>query len=316
MTKTKILFAALAFASLSVNIFAQSGTCGDGVNWAITGTAPNQTLTISYAGSGTGAMTDYRVGTAPWYPQRANLTTLVIGNGVTTIGNYTFFWCQGFTGSLTIPNSVTTIGANAFYWCDGFTGTLTLGNSVTTIGSQAFFNCDGFTGSLTIPNSVTTIESFTFANCYGFTGSLTIGNSVETIVSNAFQNCYGFKGSLTIGNSVETIGDGAFYNCSGLQGIVSLATVPPALGANVFYYVPTTIPVTVSSSSASCSYQSASGWSSFSNYSPDCEYAVQWGSTTLTYNGYPQAPTATFTNSLGQRVAVSVSGAETNTGSG
>ncbi|MCL2131309.1 MAG: hypothetical protein FWH36_02450 [Lentimicrobiaceae bacterium] len=56
----------------SASMHAQtSGSCGNGVNWAITGTAPNQTLTISYTGSGTGVMTDYSIAgggsTAPWY---------------------------------------------------------------------------------------------------------------------------------------------------------------------------------------------------------------------------------------------------------
>ena len=47
---------ALAFLGLSAMTNAQlvdSGTCGDGVNWEITGVAPNYTLTISWDGVGT-----------------------------------------------------------------------------------------------------------------------------------------------------------------------------------------------------------------------------------------------------------------------
>ena len=101
-----ILTAAIVLSMASAK--AQTGgTCGDGVEWEITGTAPNQTLTISYTGSGTGEMTNYYMGDfAPWFSQRANLTTLVIDNGVTTIGSSAFYNCSGFTGSLTIPASV------------------------------------------------------------------------------------------------------------------------------------------------------------------------------------------------------------------
>ena len=72
-----------------------------------------------------------------------------------------------------IPDSVTTIGDYAFYNCDGFTS-LKLGNSVETIGSSAFRSCNGFTGSLVIPDSVTTIGSYAFysnsINEYRFEG--------------------------------------------------------------------------------------------------------------------------------------------------
>ncbi|MCL2131389.1 MAG: hypothetical protein FWH36_02875, partial [Lentimicrobiaceae bacterium] len=43
---------------------------------------------------------------------------------------------------------------------------------------------------------------------------------------------------------------------------------------------------------------------------------VQWGKTSLTYNGSPQAPTATATGVLGEDLPLSVSGAETDEGSG
>ena len=156
-------FAALAFAGISAGTYAQSGNCGDGVTYAISGTAPNQTLTISYTGSGTGVMTNYSSGsTVPWSSYVANLKTLVIESGVTSIGNYAFYDCSGFTGSLTIPNSVISIGNYAFYNCSGFTGSLTIGNSVTSIGDGVFGECSGFTGSLTIGNSVSIIGNKVF----------------------------------------------------------------------------------------------------------------------------------------------------------
>ena len=72
-----------------------------------------------------------------------------IPDGVTTIGKYAFYRCDGLT-SVTIPNSVTTIGKRAFRSCTGLTS-VTIPNSVTTIGEEAFNYCTGLT-ILTIEN--------------------------------------------------------------------------------------------------------------------------------------------------------------------
>ena len=80
-----------------------------------------------------------------WKIFQSSLKGLSIGQGVTTIGNSAFYYCSGFTGSLTIPDSVTTIGSSAFQSCAGFTGSLTIPDSVTSIGNYAFSNCSGLT---------------------------------------------------------------------------------------------------------------------------------------------------------------------------
>ena len=69
----------------------------------------------------------------------SGLTMVNLGNGVTTIGNYTFRSCKSLTG-ITIPDSVTSIGKQAFYYCSSLTG-ITIPNSVTTIGDDAFNLC-------------------------------------------------------------------------------------------------------------------------------------------------------------------------------
>ena len=154
---------------------------------------------------------------------------------VTTIGDYAFDGCYGFTGSLNIGNSVTTIGDYAFHGCYYFTGDLTIPNSVASIGDFAFYNCCRLT-TLTIGNSVTSIGGFALASC-GFTGDLIIPNSVVTIGFRAFAYCNSVTG-LTIGDSVTTIEDGAFYGCFGINSVVSLATIPPSFeGEYVFDHV-------------------------------------------------------------------------------
>ena len=112
------------------------------VTATISGTSPNYTLTIS----GTGTMQNFTSNddgfttTAPWYSIRGNIKTLVINEDVTTIGDYAFYNCNGFTGVLTIPNSVTIIGDYAFIGCSGLTSIncKTSAPPVPVLGAYAF----------------------------------------------------------------------------------------------------------------------------------------------------------------------------------
>ena len=90
-----------------------SGTCGESVTWTLDASG---TLTIS----GKGAMTDYYIFSVPWYDTRSQVKTVIIKNGVTSIGNCAFADCSSLT-SATIPNSVTSIGNWAFYGCSSLT---------------------------------------------------------------------------------------------------------------------------------------------------------------------------------------------------
>jgi len=232
-----------------------SGPCGDGLTYAITGTAPNLTLTISKTGTGTVAMTDYTTGTAPWYGQRANIKTLVINSGVTSISNNAFSNCIGLT---TINIAVISIGDFAFNSCSNITGTLTIPNSVTTIGRYVFQGCSGLT-TVTIPASVTSIGEKAFYICSDLTainvdagnpnyssdsGVLfnkgkttlilyprqktgtfyTIPNSVILIEPYAFEGCKSLT-SITIPNSVTTIRNYAFWGCINLKSVTISSSV-------------------------------------------------------------------------------------------
>ena len=285
-TALKLTVAALCLCALTNKANGQtSGNCGNGVDWAITGTAPNQTLHISYDGIGTGAMTGYSMFThAPWYSQRADLKTLVIDSGVTSIGSYAFNSCSNLDGSITIPSTITYIGDCAFNNCSsldtvnfnainctymGSYGdrvfeycnltTLKIGSQVQTIPNYAFAQCH-LTGTLTIPISVKFIGNSAFTHC-DFTGNLIIPDSVASIDGYAFYGCNGLS-SVTIGSSVTTIGNYAFCNCSTLVSIASYAVTPPSLGTDAFIAVPSNIPVYVPCGSLG-SYQTA--WSYFSN---------------------------------------------------
>ena len=188
----------------------------------------------------------------------AQVKEYIIGNSVTSIGDYAFNDCTGLT-SVTVGNSVTSIGSGAFNNCKGLTKveirsstilgqTFTetsnmknifgsqveeyiIGEGVTSIGSYAFDGCSGLT-SVTIGNSVTSIGGTAFYGCSGLT-SVTIPNSVTSIGSYAFSKCSGLK-SVTVGNSVTSIGERAFAGCSGLTS-VTIGNSVESIGDDAFY---------------------------------------------------------------------------------
>ena len=190
-----------------------SGTCGDNVTWTL---GASGTLTIS----GKGAMADYYIFSVPWYDTRSQVKTVIIKNGVTSIGNCAFDGCSSLT-SVTIPNSVTGIGNWAFYGCSSLTSAI-IPDSVTSIGEDAFNGCKSLT-SVTIPNSVTSIANGAFSNCSSLT-SVTIPDGVTSIGESAFYGCSSLT-NVTIPKSVTSIGDWAFSNCTSLTNV----TIPKSV---------------------------------------------------------------------------------------
>ena len=204
---------------------AQSGTTGN-LTWNI----KNGTLTIS----GIGKMPDYpykyvgEVNTAPWGKMVKKITTVVIENGVTSIGEYAFHECRSLT-SVIIPNSATSIGKSAFGYCSDLTS-VTIPTSVTSIGEYTFVHCRSLT-SVTIPNSVTSIGGNAFSNCNNL-ASVIIPNSVTFIGGYAFSDCSNLT-SVIIPNSVTSIENGVFRNCSNLTS-VTIPNSVTSIGINAF----------------------------------------------------------------------------------
>ena len=176
----------------------------------------------------------YKSGSFSYSPfnGKTTLKNVIIGNSVTSIGDYAFNGCSGLT-SIEIPKNVTSIGSYAFYGCSGLTGELVIPNSVTSIGSYAFSNCTGLT-SIEIPNSVTSIGNYAFSNCPGLT-SIEIPKNVTSIGDYAFYGCSGLTGELVIPNSVTSIGWYAFYGCSGLTSI-EIPNSVTSIGEQAFNY--------------------------------------------------------------------------------
>ena len=205
-----LLALCIALSLLPITVFAAeaaSGTCGDNLSWTLDA---GGTLTIS----GTGAMYNYGYdlvtsGTyAPWRSQVTAITAIVIGNGVTSIGDFAFYNCNRLT-NVTIPNSVTSIGENAFSICINLTN-VTIPDSVTSIGKNAFSSC-GLT-SVTVPDGVISIGIQAFQYCNSLT-SVKISSSVTSIGMEAFHECSRLTNiGVASGNPAYSSIDGVLFN--------------------------------------------------------------------------------------------------------
>ena len=258
MKKLFTLFLAL-IASVGI-ASAQSGTCGDNLTWTLS----NGTLTIS----GTGAMDNFTLtynyntntytSTAPWYDYWSSILSVIISDGVTSIGESAFDGCSSLT-SITIPNSVTSIGEGAFFGCSGLTSPV--------YNAHVFaFMPTSYSGAYTIPDGIESIVGGAFAYCSGLT-SVTIPNSVTSIGDNAFYYCPNLT-SITIPNSVTSIGIHAFNNCKSLTSVINYATQPQAIETSVFQDVDiSACQLYVPSTSVSL-YQTAEVWKDFGNIQP------------------------------------------------
>jgi len=119
------------------------------------------------------------------FSQCAGLTSVTIGNNVTSIEVGAFSGCSSLT-SVTIPNSVGGIGDYAFADCVHL-ASVTLGTNVTAIGSDAFYQCTRLT-TVTVPDRVISIRSGAFRDCASLT-SVQLGTSVLYVQGMAFFNC-------------------------------------------------------------------------------------------------------------------------------
>lgn len=123
--------------------YTATGTCGTNASWTYDGT--NKNIYVF----GSGAMNNYASASSePYYSYRSSATSIIVANGVTSIGQNAF---NGFSSvtSVTIPEGITSVGANAFANCSSLT-TVTFPSTITQIGS-------GSTGSFTSSNNITDV---------------------------------------------------------------------------------------------------------------------------------------------------------------
>lgn len=218
------------FALVMVNIVCvipvEATEDGDNISWSIDGT----TLIIS----GSGPMQDYEyiqgdnggISTAPWIGESFN--KVVIEEGVTSVGNYAFYWCDTVT-DMTLPNGITSIGKASFSGCVELIN-INLPQGIISIGVDAFAECYSLS-SVTIPSTVKTIGDGAFSYCWGLT-SIDIPEGVVSMGKRVFIYSENLS-KITLPNSLKSIGDSAFADLYKLKEIQLPANLE-SIGKNLF----------------------------------------------------------------------------------
>ena len=204
--------ASLAYAATT----ATSGSCGDNVKYNIdTGTG---VLTLT----GSGATNNYsattiNIGTSvkrcPWYSYKDSVKRVVIGEGVTVLGNYLFYQMTSVQ-TVILPSSITEINRYAFAGCTALSAINLQDTTITKIGMNAFENDTNFT-TLRLPETLTEISDFAFRKA-GI-NSVTFPEKCSKIGISAFAGC-SFV-SLTLPETIRSVGTTAFSDNSFLLDV-------------------------------------------------------------------------------------------------
>ena len=204
------------------------------------------------------------------FRDRDDITSVVIGDSVTSIGYAAFSGCYKLVevinkSSLDITAASSNYGNIAYYSIEVHNGESKIVNKddylfytyngvnylLGYIGddtelilpdnynsesydiySYAFYNCTSLI-SIEIPGSVTSIGKLAFYNCTSLT-SIAIPDSVTSIGDYVFRKCSGLT-SIDISNSVKSISYGAFYECSSLTSI-DIPDSVTSIGDSAFSY--------------------------------------------------------------------------------
>ena len=154
-----------------------------------------------------------------------SISNLLVGTGVTSIGDQSFSQCINLT-SVVLPATVIKIGDYVFYDCSKLQS-INL-SEVNSLGQGVFYNCAALT-SILIPKAIRIIKSYTFYGCAALT-SLTLNDSITQIQDYAFFGCSKLS-NIIIPNSTKSLEASAFGSCTGLTSAIlgnSLSTISTA----------------------------------------------------------------------------------------
>ncbi len=228
---------------------SSSGECGETVNYSFNKETGELRI------YGTGEMDNYESLSwlepflhAPWYADRELVKSIVIEDGVTSIGDCAFYNCENMT-SVIIPQSIKKIGWGAFSYCSSLES-IVIPEGVETVAEDVFYECSGLK-TVSIPKSVTDMPAYALYGCDSLEAitvdsenpnyysdefgvlfnknktvllrypsgntrtSYSIPESVVTVYGSSFASSKNLK-SISFPDGVKTIAGEAFMGCDGL----------------------------------------------------------------------------------------------------
>ncbi len=241
----QLLCSILVLTGPSANAETFSGTCGregDNLSWTLD---ENGTLTIA----GKGDMADFpENSTRPW--PVASVTSLVLTDGVASIGDFAFFGCRRLE-NVSLPETLRSIGTRAFFYCSRLRS-VELPDCVTELGENPFAHCSALENvvvgpgnpSLTIhddallsladarmiwypncsahtefkvPEGICALDDYAFSFCRSLR-TVELPDTLVSIGARAFDGCASLR-ALTLPAGLREIGNQAFAGCSGLRSL-------------------------------------------------------------------------------------------------
>ena len=131
--------------------------CGKSAHWKL----ENGTLTIY----GSGNMTDWEnVTYTPWYSKMGEIRTVIISEGVTSVGRACFINASNLT-SVTLPSTCTSINMSAFQGTG--ISVIDIPAACTVIGDRAFLNCSNLREIIIRNANSKIVTKGTFGNLNG-----------------------------------------------------------------------------------------------------------------------------------------------------
>jgi hypothetical protein len=222
-----MLFSLFPFTAAAADVVA-SGSCGENVTWTLDSEG---LLTIS----GSGPMADQNFGgCVVGTDLRDQVRSVVIADGVTYIGNFSFNYNEN-AETILLPNSVTAFGNNAFDGCKSLQ-------------------------YITLPNGLIQMGNFCFAYCYELQ-EIEIPEGVTTLGYSVFSNCTSLK-RAALPSTLQSVDSVMFANCTALQEIKFTGSQEQwnAISAPVLYGVSNSVQVVIEPSIASGSCGENATW--------------------------------------------------------
>ena len=185
----RIFLIALLVLSASATARAQFSytTNSDGSSLTITGySGPGGAVTIPSSINGF-SVTSIGIGTAEGVFQYSGLTSIVIPNSITNIGDYAF--ANNNVQTITIPGSVIGMGNNVCFQCS-LTNAV-FADGATVIGANMFNDCPSL-NSIIIGDSITNIGNDAFLDC----------SDLTNITVNASNPVYSSLGGVLFGSGL------------------------------------------------------------------------------------------------------------------
>ena len=222
--KKRLISLLLAFSMIltflpagAVSAFAEENTltydCGETPHTVTATLSRNndgvETYTLTIKGNGPMANYDgYKTSSnnscAPWCEKIQNITQLIVGDGVTTLGDDILYY--GYYD----------YSSDESYFFHPDLHEVKLPDGLTYIGKRAFCGSPEL-DEVKIPSTVTKIEQSAFSGCTGLK-EIELPPQLEEVGYSSFYGCSGLT-EITIPSSVKIIRSGAFQSCTNLESV-------------------------------------------------------------------------------------------------